>query len=66
MPDNPLIWQLSYTDAEVDKIIANRYTQAFGKPKNQELDMQHKYKSTKEKCVARMKLLPDAVWYFFI
>ncbi len=24
-PDNPLIWQLAYTDSEVDKIIANRY-----------------------------------------
>ena len=24
--ENPLLWQLTFSDAEVDKIIANRYT----------------------------------------
>ena len=32
-PTNPLIWQLSYNDSEVDKIVANRYTDMFAKLK---------------------------------
>ena len=54
-PDNPLIWQLAYTDTEIDKIIANRYADAFGKPKK------HKVKNIIQS-IHRMKLTNDSIW----
>ena len=57
-PTNPLIWQLSYNDSEVDKIVANRYTDMFAKPKRSK-----SYQPCKSKKIKRKKLHTDSLWY---
>ena len=59
-PDNPLAWKLSFNDAEIDKIIANRYIDAFSLDKKTIAK-----KRVKEKyAIHRLKLTVDSVWYF--
>jgi len=62
--DNPLIWQISYNDSEVDKIISSRFT-----PVVQKVPPKHKKKQsanhiTIEPTVDRMPISEDSIWYF--
>jgi len=56
-PENPLIRKLTFTNSEVDTIIANRYTQAFGRVKRAE-----SYQKSEHKIKRRKKLATDTLW----
>jgi len=60
--DNPLVRQLTFTDTEINKIVANRYINAFTPPKKQQAPkiLKGKY------AIHHLKLKADTIWYITI
>jgi len=58
--DDPLLWQISYNDSEVDKVIANRFKRSPAKS-TKEIKKQTK-SLLLGNTVERLPLREDSVW----